>query len=155
MAALDKVEDGTIFLSSIDLIDGTPILDIKPYIPASDSLPSCRVPGWVAGGGDPVVPPLKRVTFSQEANAQLRTLVPRLRFYNTVESVQAAIEDVLLLDIRTTHMRQRHSEKIYGMCFDTLNIVFEISAVPDGEEAQVIRIETVSKDSTSCTHQAT
>lgn len=43
---LDKVvvEDGCFFLelSGIDLLDGTPVLDIKPYVPYSDALSGAR-----------------------------------------------------------------------------------------------------------------
>ncbi len=39
---LDKVEAGRLHLSGIDLLDGTPILDIKPYVPYADSLPEAR-----------------------------------------------------------------------------------------------------------------
>ncbi|XP_034458671.1 tRNA (adenine(37)-N6)-methyltransferase isoform X2 [Hippoglossus hippoglossus] len=37
LAKLDKVVGDTIHLSGIDMIAGTPVLDIKPYIPAYDS----------------------------------------------------------------------------------------------------------------------
>jgi tRNA-Thr(GGU) m(6)t(6)A37 methyltransferase TsaA len=30
----------------LDAINGTPVLDIKPYIPRYDSVPDARVPGW-------------------------------------------------------------------------------------------------------------
>ena len=30
----------------LDAIDGTPVLDIKPYIPHYDSVPDAKVPGW-------------------------------------------------------------------------------------------------------------
>jgi tRNA-Thr(GGU) m(6)t(6)A37 methyltransferase TsaA len=36
---LDKVEAGRLYLSGIDLLDGTPVLDIKPYVPYADSVP--------------------------------------------------------------------------------------------------------------------
>lgn len=36
---LDKVEAGRLWLSGIDLLDGTPVLDVKPYVPYADSLP--------------------------------------------------------------------------------------------------------------------
>ncbi|NQD96459.1 tRNA (N6-threonylcarbamoyladenosine(37)-N6)-methyltransferase TrmO, partial [Pseudomonas sp. CrR25] len=35
---LDKVEPGRLWLSGIDLLDGTPVLDIKPYVPYADSV---------------------------------------------------------------------------------------------------------------------
>lgn len=31
----------------LDAIDGTPVLDIKPYLPHYDSVPEARVPDWV------------------------------------------------------------------------------------------------------------
>lgn len=40
LAKLDKVDGDTLYLSDIDMIDGTPILDIKPYIPDYDSIHS-------------------------------------------------------------------------------------------------------------------
>ena len=32
----------------LDAIDGTPVLDIKPYLPFYDAVPDARVPDWVA-----------------------------------------------------------------------------------------------------------
>ena len=36
---LDRVEPGRLWLSGIDLLDGTPVLDIKPYVPYADQVP--------------------------------------------------------------------------------------------------------------------
>lgn len=35
---LDRVENGRLWLSGIDLLDGTPVLDVKPYVPYADSV---------------------------------------------------------------------------------------------------------------------
>ncbi|MCP3749594.1 tRNA (N6-threonylcarbamoyladenosine(37)-N6)-methyltransferase TrmO [Pseudomonas sp. SBB6] len=35
---LEKVEAGRLWLSGIDLLDGTPVLDIKPYVPYADAV---------------------------------------------------------------------------------------------------------------------
>lgn len=35
-------------VSGIDMLDNTPILDIKPYIPTYDSIPDAKVPEWVS-----------------------------------------------------------------------------------------------------------
>lgn len=35
---LDKVEPGRLWVSGIDLLDGTPVIDIKPYVPYADIL---------------------------------------------------------------------------------------------------------------------
>jgi len=39
------VEDCTLEVADLDVIDGTPLLDIKPYVPEFDSHPSSRA-GW-------------------------------------------------------------------------------------------------------------
>lgn len=43
---LEKIEGLKIFISESDILDGTPILDIKPYLPYSDSFPGSAT-GWV------------------------------------------------------------------------------------------------------------
>lgn len=40
LARLDAIVGNTLFLSAIDLLDGTPVLDIKPYVPDYDKPPS-------------------------------------------------------------------------------------------------------------------
>lgn len=39
---LDRVEANRLWISGIDLLDGTPILDIKPYVPYADSIAGAR-----------------------------------------------------------------------------------------------------------------
>ena len=34
-------------VKGLDAIDGTPVLDIKPYVPAFDSVENARVPRWI------------------------------------------------------------------------------------------------------------
>lgn len=36
LARLDKVQGDTVYISGMDMIDGTPVLDIKPYVPEYD-----------------------------------------------------------------------------------------------------------------------
>ena len=44
---LDRVdEDGVLHVRGLDLIDGTPVLDIKPYVPYCDAFPESAA-GWV------------------------------------------------------------------------------------------------------------
>lgn len=125
VAVVDSVDGDTVSLTGVDLVDGTPILDIKPYVPA-DVILDCKVPEWVAGGGKPAIEQISRVSFTEEAREQLRRSLPRLKFYSTEEEAIAVIEEVLVLDIRTTHMRDKHTRKVYGVCVDTVNVVFEI-----------------------------
>lgn len=39
---LEKIENGILYVSGIDAYDGTPVLDIKPYLPSVDSVKSSR-----------------------------------------------------------------------------------------------------------------
>ena len=43
---LEKIEGLKIFIRNFDMLDNTPVLDIKPYIPASDSFPDSKT-GWL------------------------------------------------------------------------------------------------------------
>ncbi|HAH32775.1 MAG TPA: tRNA (N6-threonylcarbamoyladenosine(37)-N6)-methyltransferase TrmO [Elusimicrobia bacterium] len=45
LAKLERVEEDTLYFSGIDLVNGTPIFDIKPYLPASDAAASALA-GW-------------------------------------------------------------------------------------------------------------
>jgi tRNA-Thr(GGU) m(6)t(6)A37 methyltransferase TsaA len=41
-----RVEGTTLHVRGIDLLDGTPVLDIKPYVPYADAFPESRA-GWI------------------------------------------------------------------------------------------------------------
>lgn len=43
---LDGVEGNILHVENVDILDGTPLLDIKPYIPQFDNHPADRV-GWL------------------------------------------------------------------------------------------------------------
>ena len=43
---LDRVQGNTLFVENIDVLDGTPLLDIKPYVPEFDQPAVSRV-GWL------------------------------------------------------------------------------------------------------------
>jgi len=39
-------EDCTLTVKGLDALEGSPIIDIKPYIPKLDSIPNARTPKW-------------------------------------------------------------------------------------------------------------
>ncbi len=45
--ALLGVEAAALRVRGLDAIDGTPVLDVKPYVPAFDRVEGARVPAWV------------------------------------------------------------------------------------------------------------
>jgi tRNA-Thr(GGU) m(6)t(6)A37 methyltransferase TsaA len=70
---LDRVEGLDVHVRDVDLLDGTPVFDIKPYVPYTDAFPDAGG-GWLAA--DPR--PDHHVHFSAEADAQLDWLAPRI-----------------------------------------------------------------------------
>lgn len=47
LARIEKIEGSTLWLSGLDLIDETPVFDIKPYLPTTESHPEARA-AWTA-----------------------------------------------------------------------------------------------------------
>ena len=43
---LVKIEKNRLYIEDIDIVDGTPLLDIKPYVPEFDYRPKVRI-GWL------------------------------------------------------------------------------------------------------------
>ena len=48
------LEHGALTLAGCDLVDGTPVLDVKPYVPFCDAVPNARAPVWVRKGDESV-----------------------------------------------------------------------------------------------------
>jgi tRNA-Thr(GGU) m(6)t(6)A37 methyltransferase TsaA len=99
---LGRAEGTQIHVGGIDLLDGTPILDIKPYIPYADSFPEAST-GWV-------LEPIERVPvdFTPEAMAAILTQ-ESLRGY---ENLKTLITEMLGLDPRPASQKKhspRHS----------------------------------------------
>ena len=46
---VERVEGAGLHVIGLDVVDGTPVLDIKPYLPPYDSVPDARLPGWARG----------------------------------------------------------------------------------------------------------
>ena len=46
-ARLLRRRDNVLTVQGLDAIDGTPVIDIKPYIPGYDSVDNARAPSWM------------------------------------------------------------------------------------------------------------
>ena len=110
----------------IDLLDGTPILDIKPYLPYADSIPDAR-----AGYAQQAPSTENRVIFCARAQAQLQALEAG---YPELEQF---IIGVLRQDPRPAWRHQGDDPKRYGMSLYNLNIKWQV--MPGGFE--VLSIE--------------
>lgn len=80
---LEKIDFPDIYVSGVDLMDGTPIYDIKPYIPYSDSVPEAK-----AGFTDSL-PELKlKVCFPENLMNELLSVVSNLSQSTTEQSAE-------------------------------------------------------------------
>lgn len=96
LVELVRVEKDGIVVSGVDLVDGTPILDIKPYLPAIEALPEART-GWPAE-----IPPEQiQVEFTTEAQSLMEQWQKRKAGIN----LRTIVEDTLRLDPRPTVYR--------------------------------------------------
>jgi len=102
---LEKVEAGKLWLSGIDLLDGTPVLDIKPYVPYADSLPHAR--NDMASGAPEAI----AVEWADTALVQAHSHATRL-----AEPLVALIEQCLAQDPRPAYQVPA-PEREYGVRF--------------------------------------
>ena len=47
---LDRIEENVLHIQNVDILDGTPLLDIKPFVPEFDSQKDVRT-GWLEKAG--------------------------------------------------------------------------------------------------------
>jgi tRNA-Thr(GGU) m(6)t(6)A37 methyltransferase TsaA len=144
---LDGVAGDTISLRGVDLIDGTPILDIKPYHPI-DIVTGAHFPDWVSAqfpesGLTPLVPSFGSVQFKDPAASQLSQLVRLgvLEFYSSIDEIMAAVSECVRLDPRRTEYRKRSDDRAitFAFCFDRLNVVCEMGE--DSENCDITQVE--------------
>jgi tRNA (adenine37-N6)-methyltransferase len=116
---LVNVETGkgilNLHLKGVDLVDGTPVLDIKPYLPYADSLPQAK------SGYAPEKPAARfKVLFSR--TAQNACLALEQRQYPQLKQL---IINLLALDPRPGYA-DTTTKSEYGMRLWELNITFKV-----------------------------
>ncbi|WP_413726708.1 tRNA (N6-threonylcarbamoyladenosine(37)-N6)-methyltransferase TrmO [Sodalis sp. RH16] len=113
-------------LGSLDLVDGTPVVDIKPYLPYAESIPSAR-----AGFAQQIPAADMGVDFSLGAAARIEALVPRY------PHLRRFISDVLAQDPRPAYRKTHGGEQTYAVRLMEFNIRWRVT----GNIAEVIAIE--------------
>jgi tRNA (Thr-GGU) A37 N-methylase len=123
-------------ISGLDLVDGTPVLDVKPFVPTYDSLDgtngTLKLPDWVSEG----LATRRVVTISETARQDLKRILSEeqngdkrnpssssgspLEFYGQKESAQKALEnmlqciqEVLAIDVRSSFQTQKARQGKY------------------------------------------
>lgn len=100
---LEGFEAGRLWLSGIDLLDGTPVLDIKPYVPYADAVADAR------NGIADAPPPGIAVEWSEQARRQAHEHGQRLR-----QPVAELIEQCLAQDPRPAYQKPEPGRR-YGV----------------------------------------
>ena len=111
----------SIEVSGADLMDGTPIVDIKPYLPYADSVPEAT-----GGFAEAVRFHKLDVSFAAEAQVALDEQFP--------EQKKAALVELLSDDPRPAY--QRSVDRIYGIRFAGFEIKFQVQ----GDHLTVVAI---------------
>ena len=110
--ALEKIElqspnGPLVYVLGADLMDNTPIYDIKPYLPFTDSHPNAR-----AG-------------FAEKTQAHALSVVfPEELLLKVPETKRCALTEILRQDPRPSYQTDPH--RIYGFCFAGLEIKFTV-----------------------------
>ena len=123
---LGRTEAGTLLVAGADLMDGTPIFDIKPYVPYADAHPE-------ALGG-----------FAPEAPAALEVDCPAALLEKLPQQKRAGLLGVLAQDPRPPY--QNDPERVYGFHFAGFHVCFTVA---DGL-LRVVELEALSSDGTRC-----
>jgi tRNA-Thr(GGU) m(6)t(6)A37 methyltransferase TsaA len=128
LGTIDYNDGVTLELIGADLMDGTPVLDIKPYIPFIEAQPDARS-GFVDGP-----PPLLAVSWSATARHHLQTMS------NPPPGLAELIEQVLAQDPRPAY--QNDPARSYGVRLFDLDVRFRI----EDRTAEVLEILTFTQN---------
>jgi len=118
-------ENGRVLLrvEGVDVLDGTPILDVKPYIPYCDAIPDAL------GGYASEAPPARlTVTFSPEADAACRALEKRYPGFRSL------VEKLVQTNPRPAYQDEPGRE--YGIFVHGFEAVFAVR----GDNATVVEV---------------
>ena len=122
---LERAEPGRLWISGIDLLDGTPVLDIKPYVPYADHLPMAH--NAIADHA----PTLITVNWQPSALQQAEQHAQRLQ-----QPLSALIEQCLAQDPRPAY-QQPTPERIYGVQFYDVQVRWHYLTL---EQIEVIEV---------------
>ncbi|MCK5897122.1 MAG: tRNA (N6-threonylcarbamoyladenosine(37)-N6)-methyltransferase TrmO, partial [Cocleimonas sp.] len=101
----------SLLLRGCDLVDGTPIIDIKPYLPYSDVIPNAS-----AGFATKAPSCLFQINFTDVAIQQCQQLESQLNQQKNILSIdlKRLITQILQLDPRPSYQQQT-GDRVYAM----------------------------------------
>lgn len=112
-----KVENELrLYVQGADILSGTPIVDIKPYLAYADAIPDAM------SGYAPDAPQILEVIWSDDALLQKQKL---LNEKVCTEQILQELEQVIAQNPKPAY--QKDPERVYGLSFANLNVKFQIS----------------------------
>ena len=148
LARVESIEGRKVLLSALDLLDGTPILDIKPYVTPYDSVVDAGIPHWCGS-----LPPQAAVDASLDDRIVFDTATidaiddaaarGELRFYNQGIDARRAIAELLISDVRPANAYRRAKANTDALChfrFDMLLVGF-IRRPSDNVIARIVDVQ--------------
>lgn len=110
------IEQGRVSLQVLgaDLLDGTPVVDIKPYVPYVDAIGDA-----FAGFADDPPGTVLKVVFSSSAEKQLQHM-------SVGTTLKNLIEQLIALDPRPAYQKEAATDRVYGMCLENSNIRWRV-----------------------------
>ncbi|QLB12340.1 tRNA-Thr(GGU) m(6)t(6)A37 methyltransferase TsaA [Bisgaardia hudsonensis] len=119
--ALEKIEckNGKVLLyvGSVDLVDGTPIFDIKPYVSYADNEVNAQS-GFAQEKPDTML----TVEFQPLALSQIEKLSQK------IPHLLRFIQEVIQQDPRPAYQKNKVDQRIYGMTLHNINIRWKIKS---------------------------
>ncbi|KAJ0391955.1 hypothetical protein P43SY_008738 [Pythium insidiosum] len=115
--------------TGLDLIDETPVIDIKPYVPAYDSVPDAQVASWVSSDLSPTVDTVRWVDSALQEEVRRIALASSRLYQQDPDSLVSAIEQVLQVDVRSRDLtRRRDSASLNHLILDVVRVGYVITS---------------------------
>jgi tRNA-Thr(GGU) m(6)t(6)A37 methyltransferase TsaA len=129
---LEKIDGLKIFISESDILNGSPVIDIKPYLPYSDSFPNSAT-GWVKKDFDQIY----EVIFDENAERQCAALKEKTNI-NLVNFARLQLEfnpkDSSRKRIAIIENAEQENKIVYELAYRTWRIKYNV----DDSERKIV-----------------
>ena len=132
LCKFNKIEGREIFISCVDMITGTPILDIKPYhhLESVDVFANGnKYANWIYNS---CLSKKCEVIIKDEAVNNIEKILEdkdkKLIFYDKKEDLLELIKGVLEIDPHSKYTHKQEGNLLYGFHVDKLNVIYRYNA---------------------------
>ena len=132
LCKFDKIKGREIFISCVDMITGTPILDIKPYHHLESVnvfAPNIKYAQWIYNSCQAEK---CKVEIKEKAIKNIEDILKdkekELLFYDKKEDLIKLIQGVLEIDPHSKYTHKLEGNLLYGFHVDKLNVIYQYNA---------------------------